>query len=104
MLSQIITTSNKLINRFILIILCLTPSIIHTETNKETSSINSDAIYQSCYCDFCDEIRQTSSIKTHKAKIQPHKTKSRPKAQKPNKTRERTWKERIDTQTQMKAQ
>jgi len=85
MLSQIITTSNKLINKFILIILCLTPSIIHTETNKETSSVNSSAIYQSCYCDFCDEIRQTSSIKTHKAKIESCKTKSRPKAKKQNK-------------------
>jgi hypothetical protein len=80
MLFQNSTISNRLINRFILIILCLTPYIIYAEINNDVSSINSDATYQSCYCDFCDEIRQTSSIKTYKITIaKPTKTKRQSK-------------------------
>lgn len=60
----------KLINRFIFIALCLTLGTIRTENENKISPTHNDIIYQSCYCDFCDEIRQTSAVKTHKAKIQ----------------------------------
>ncbi len=70
MLSPIIRTSNKLINKFIFIALCLTLGTIRTEHENKTYAAYDNTIYQSCYCDFCDEIRQTSSIKTHKAKNQ----------------------------------
>jgi len=70
MLSPIIKRYNKLTNQFIFIILCLTVGTIRTENENKISSTYNENIYQSCYCDFCDEIRQTSSIATYKAKIQ----------------------------------
>lgn len=86
MLPQNSAIFSLLINKCILIILCLTPHIIHTETNKETSSVNSNATHHICYCDFCDEIRQTSSVKTYKIAItQPAKTKIRRKIKQNNK-------------------
>src|SRR5260221_2814251 len=70
MLSPIIRTHNKLINTFVFVVLCLTLGTIRTENENKTYAAYDSTIYQSCYCDFCDEIRQTSSIKTHKAKNQ----------------------------------
>jgi hypothetical protein len=83
MLSQTIRTSHKTMQKLILISFCLTLGTIHTKTDNKTYSVHSDAIYQSCYCDFCDEIRQTSDIKTHKAKVQK-KTKTNKKISKPS--------------------
>lgn len=50
---------------------------IQTKSNIKTNNIKNNTVYESCVCDFCNEIRQTSSIKTDKAHI-THKTK-RPK-------------------------
>lgn len=83
MLSQIITTPHKIISRCMLIILCLTPGIIQTKTNNKAHSTKSNTLDQSCYCDFCDELRQTSSIKTYKAEV-PNKTKKPNKINKSN--------------------
>ena len=69
MLLKCITTSNRIINKFVLISLCLTLGTFHAKTDNKAYSIHSDAIYQSCKCDFCNEIRQTSSVKTYKAKV-----------------------------------
>jgi hypothetical protein len=83
MLSQIITTPHKIISKSILVILCLTPGIIQTKTDNKTHSTKSNKLDQSCYCDFCDELRQTSSIKTYKVGI-PNKTKKPEKISKNN--------------------
>jgi hypothetical protein len=57
----------KKINIVIFISLC---TLIHTlyphEEDTKAYTIYQDNVYQTCYCDFCDEIRQTSSVKTHK--------------------------------------
>ena len=55
--------------QLVLVVLCLTVGTIYTKTNHELYSVDNDAIYQSCFCDFCDEIRQTSSVKTYKMRI-----------------------------------
>lgn len=87
MLPKCITTSMKLVNKFIFIALCSTLGTIHTGANNEIYSINSDTICQTCLCDFCDEIRQTGEIKTYKmciAKKSIHR-KKKIKANKPHK-------------------
>lgn len=43
---------------------------------KKTYSVKKNSIYQACFCDFCEEIQQSTSIKTYKARIptkQSHK-------------------------------
>lgn len=82
MLSQIIKTTSKIISKFIIVGLCLTVGMIHTiNNNSKIHSADRDVTYQSCYCDFCDEIRQTSSVKTNKVTI----TKKNKKISKPHK-------------------
>src|SRR3990170_4898008 len=88
MLPKRITTFMRLMSKFILITLCLTVGTIHTEINHEMYSIDNDAICQTCLCDFCDEIRQTSSIKTYKNRIHK-KNISRKKKIKTSKTNKR---------------
>ena len=48
-----------------LLIVCLAGETLHTKTNTS----NNDCTYQTCFCDFCEEIHQTSSIKTHKVVV-----------------------------------
>lgn len=55
----------KCIIRCALVIACLTGKAIYTKTDTNIHAVNNDRTYQNCYCDFCEEIRQTSSIKTH---------------------------------------
>lgn len=45
--------------------LLLTPTFIIPKTNESIKNKNNS---QTCYCDFCDELRATSSIKTEKRK------------------------------------
>ena len=42
---------------------------IQAKPNAKTSSIQNNVIGQSCFCDFCDEIRHTSSVKTYKKHV-----------------------------------
>lgn len=86
MMSRKSVISSLLINKFILIILCLTPHIIHTETIKKNSSFDNEDTSLLCCCDFCDEIRESTSIKTYKVLMpQPHKTKIHRRAKQKNK-------------------
>lgn len=97
MLSKYLTAPSRTISNFILISLCLTLGTVNTQTSNKTYSVKNHAIYQSCYCDFCDEIRQTSSIQTHKAKIG---TKSKKQDKKNKNYREKkTYKENKATTT-----
>jgi len=76
MLPHLITKFTRLASRLIFIALCLTPGIIHTEKNNEVYSVTSDAICQSCFCDFCNEISEKNSIKAYKTRIgkkNPHR-------------------------------
>src|SRR6266852_3921580 len=82
MLLPIIKTSSKVLNKFIVIALCLTLGTIRTENENNVRVTNDTISYQSCYCDFCDEIRQTSSIKTHKAKFEKKEKKIKHKINK----------------------
>jgi hypothetical protein len=66
MLVNLIATTIRLVSNFALIAACLMPGIIRTEINSQIYSFNDEAIYQTCSCDFCEEIRQTSSVKTYK--------------------------------------
>ena len=56
----------RLISTCALIALCFVGHNTYTKTNKKNYSIDNDSVYQSCFCDFCEEIRQTSSVKTYK--------------------------------------
>jgi hypothetical protein len=49
--------------------ICLSNETLYTKTKNEASSINNESTHQPCYCDFCEEIRQTSSVKTYKTGI-----------------------------------
>ena len=81
MLSKSISTSSKIVHKFILIALCVTFGTINTKVetkaraNNKAYTIDNEAIYELCFCDFCHEIRQKSSIKTHKAKVHRHSKK-----------------------------
>ncbi len=56
-------------SKCVFIVLLLTPGIIRTETKNEFYSVADDSTYQTCFCDFCNEIRETSSVKTHKIRL-----------------------------------
>ncbi len=66
MLVNLIATTIRLLSKFALIAACLIPGIIRTEINAQIYSVNEGAVYQTCSCAFCEEIRQTSSVKTYK--------------------------------------
>ena len=84
MLSKHIAIQSTLISKLILISLCLTLGTIHTKSDQKKYNSNSETTYQLCRCDFCDEIRQTSSVRTHKA-CSSKKSKKHNKANKHNK-------------------
>ncbi len=66
MLLPMMKKYNTRMHRFILIGLSFACGTIHTKTTREIRYIEADDIYQVCCCDFCNEIRQTSSVKTYK--------------------------------------
>lgn len=70
----------KLIGQCALITLCLTSEVLYTKTESKVCSIDNDSVYQTCYCDFCEEIRQTSSIKTYKTRLSKKSTHNEKKA------------------------
>jgi hypothetical protein len=68
--------------KLILAILCFTLNTLHAKANDTSCKTQTKISYEQCCCDFCDEIRQTSSVQTYKQNIS-HKTK---KQHKENKT------------------
>ncbi len=77
---------------FIIILLCLTPTPLYTQQYKPYT-ITENTIYQTCYCDFCNELHTTSSIKTYKAapiKISKKDKSYKKKISKENKLNKRT--------------
>jgi len=70
MLSGNNTIFSQLINNCILITLCFISQTIHTNTHTKSSYSEINNTYQSCYCDFCNEIRQSVFIKTYKKKFE----------------------------------
>ncbi|HSC24694.1 MAG TPA: clostripain-related cysteine peptidase [Candidatus Babeliales bacterium] len=66
MLSKNIKLFIKIINTYIPIILCLAIGTISAHKIHKKQILRNKVIYQLCQCDFCDEIRQTSLIKTYK--------------------------------------
>lgn len=79
MLSFTTQRYNKKIFNLILISLCFTLGSIPTKARNVSYDMQSETSYEQCYCDFCNEIRQESTIKTYKkncikrAKIQTKK-------------------------------
>jgi hypothetical protein len=67
MLSKNTAKPIMFIYNFILIPLLLTPGITQTKTLHTPYVVKKNKIYESCYCDFCDEIRTMGSLKTYKA-------------------------------------
>lgn len=47
----------------------LTSTIVQVEARSKEYSVRKNSVYQTCFCDFCDEIRQSSSVKTYKLRI-----------------------------------
>ena len=84
MLLETIATPHKFISKFMLIALCLTLGNAHITYTSKDSSHHNDYNYQSCFCDFCEEIRQTSSVKTYKQSSNKKDTKQN--KVKPNKS------------------
>jgi hypothetical protein len=56
-------------SKIVLLILYVISGISYTKTEHEFYSVKSDTVYQSCFCDFCDEIRKTSAVKTYKSQL-----------------------------------
>ena len=80
MLLTHITTSSKVISKFVLISLCVMFGTIHTTPKNKMATNNSTMSDQSCFCDFCDEIRHESSVTTRKKQTLPKaKKEKRPK-------------------------
>jgi len=62
-----LTQHIKCIAQCALVVICLSNEVLYTKTeNHNTHKVNKDSTYQTCFCDFCEEIRQTSSVKTYK--------------------------------------
>ncbi|HEX4068803.1 MAG TPA: clostripain-related cysteine peptidase, partial [Candidatus Babeliales bacterium] len=78
MLKLITKTSNTKIHKLILILLCFTLNTLHAKANDISSNSQTKIAYEQCYCDFCKEIHQTSSVKTYKKHI-TKKSKKEPK-------------------------
>lgn len=79
MLTFITKMYRKKIHNLILIGLCFTLGITPTKAHNKSCDMQSEASYEACYCDFCEEIRQENTVRTYKEKF----TK---KAKKQNKT------------------
>jgi Clostripain family len=76
MLLRIIATSHKLVSTSMLA-LCLTFGNTHIAYSAKSDSVHYDHARQICFCDFCDEIRQTSSVKTYKAESEKENKQSK---------------------------
>ncbi len=74
MLLKKITQISKQTMRCFLIFFCCTNGIIYTETNNFAHSIKDESVYQKCFCDFCQEICKTSSVKTYKLHVAKKKS------------------------------
>jgi hypothetical protein len=66
MLSLMTQRYNKKIFNLILISLCFTLGTTPTKARNKSYDMQNEASYEQCYCDFCNEIRQESTIKTYK--------------------------------------
>lgn len=58
-------------SNFLFLVLLTVSTFAITKTTVPVKSVKKTKIEQNCHCDFCDEIRANSSIKTHKAKLAP---------------------------------
>ena len=56
----------RLISQFAFIFLCLASETLVPQTNTKTCSVDHESVSKTCFCDFCEEIRQTSSVKTYR--------------------------------------
>jgi len=65
MLSKNTNRSIVSLYNLILIFLCFFSGASHSSDNKNYIATN-NTVYQSCYCDFCNEISTINSIKTYK--------------------------------------
>lgn len=93
MLSKNTTKPMVVIFSVIIIFLLLTPKISQTKTTRINYTVSKNKVYQSCYCDFCDEIKTMGSIKTYKAhtcKTTSSKRPSKQSAAKINNQKKRT--------------
>ncbi len=59
---------NKKIHNLILISLCFTLGTTPTKARNKSYDMQNEVSCEVCYCDFCNEIRQESSIQTYKEK------------------------------------
>ena len=78
---------NRTIYRLILIALCLTVGTtpINARDNK-SHEIQSKICYETCYCDFCNEIRHETNVRTYKEQLKRNNQKKKKYSKKiPNK-------------------
>lgn len=87
MLQNKTTQFLKLISQCALITLCFTNEILCTKAEHRTYSIQDDAIYQICHCDFCEEIRETSSVQTYKTRLPKNNMHNKKKAKTKNRNK-----------------
>jgi hypothetical protein len=93
MISKKMTQTIAFIYNSSLISLFLITGIAHTKPDHKTYTATKDTIYQSCHCNFCDEIRSLGSTKTykeHQSKGPDQHIKLNRKISKDNKTNKRT--------------
>jgi hypothetical protein len=63
----------KCITQCALVVICLTNEVLYTKTQtNNVHAADKGSKYQTCFCDFCEEIRQTSSVKTYKVCTSKH--------------------------------
>jgi len=87
MLLRIIARFHTFIRTFTCIALYLTLGNTHITYTAKDYSVQNECFYQSCFCDFCEEIRQTSSVKTYKVHVNKQENKqNKTKQNKSNKT------------------